>query len=215
MSYFSHLRTRISPLRNYFVPVSLSVLTLIFVDNSLASVCWVRGNSMAPSLSPLYNETGRRDAILVFKRDVDRPIAHTRYSIHRGDVVVYWKPSDPEEMGVKRVLATEGDFVIRDLRRVGRENTHGHKMGMAEVPPIVKVPEGHIWVEGDNWRDSLDSNDFGPISLTLVVGKAVGILWPFTRFGDIPQRPEKEKSRAMIRPQMSPGIGSTTAEFLR
>ena len=170
---------------------------------------------MAPSLSPLYNETGRRDAILVFKRDVDRPIAHARYSIRRGDVIVYWKPSDPEEMGVKRVLATEGDVVIRDLRRVGRENTHGHKMGMAEVPPIVKVPEGHIWVEGDNWRDSLDSNDFGPISLTLVVGKAVGILWPFTRFGEIPQRPEKEKSRAMIRPHMSPGSASVTAELLR
>jgi inner membrane protease subunit 2 len=75
---------------------------------------------------------------------------------------------------------------------------------MAEVPPVLQVPQGHIWIEGDNWRHSLDSNDFGPISMSLVIGKAEKIIWPWSRFGDIPQRPEKDRSRTVVKPGEPP-----------
>jgi inner membrane protease subunit 2 len=39
----------------------------------------------------------------------------------------------------------------------------------------VVVPYGHVWVEGDNWRESWDSRHYGPISKGLVVAKAVRI----------------------------------------
>lgn len=219
MSYFNHLRSRIHHLPSYIAAAGLSVLFVSFVDNNIASTSWVNKNSMAPTLSPLYHETGKRDSVLVVKRDLRNlqlrwlrwqplglPLAwprfycpHARHTIRRGDVVVFWKPNDPEKLGVKRVVATEGDSVIRDLRRVGRENSHAHELGMAEVPPVLQVPLGHIWIEGDNWRKSLDSNDFGPISLSLVVGRAERILWPWFRFGDIPQAPEKDRSRTIVR----------------
>jgi len=137
--------------------------------------------------------------------------------------VVFWKPGAPEEMGVKRVLGVEGDTVYRDFRRVGKRRdgavgSFGERLGMGEVGTVVKVPVGHVWVEGDNWRESLDSNDFGPvsfevmvrvmggadlewqISLNLVTGKAVGIIWPFRRFGAIPKKRKEDASRTLVRP---------------
>ncbi|XP_050179930.1 mitochondrial inner membrane protease subunit 2 isoform X2 [Myiozetetes cayanensis] len=46
----------------------------------------------------------------------------------------------------------------------------------------VKVPHGHIWVEGDHHGHSFDSNAFGPVSLGLVHARATHILWPPQRW---------------------------------
>jgi len=51
----------------------------------------------------------------------------------------------------------------------------------------VRVPEGQIWVMGDNRNNSVDSrapND-GPVPLEDVIGKARLIVLPFARFGRI------------------------------
>ncbi|XP_067602853.1 mitochondrial inner membrane protease subunit 2 isoform X2 [Delphinus delphis] len=54
--------------------------------------------------------------------------------------------------------------------------TMGHKNR------YVKVPRGHIWVEGDHHGHSFDSNSFGPVSLGLLHGHATHILWPPERW---------------------------------
>ena len=77
--------------------------------------------------------------------------------LHRGDVVVFWSPGNPEHMAVKRVVGLEGDVVeMRDGMGIGRS-------GVAQE---VRVPVGHIWVEGEHpegARWSLDSNTYGPV----------------------------------------------------
>ena len=89
---------------------------------------------------------------------------------------------------MKRVLGVEGDVVYPhrgyacDKSVVGGKRVEGWDgLGMAdwtvggegevEVGKVV-VPRGHVWVEGDNWRRSFDSCDFGPVSLGLVDGRA-------------------------------------------
>ncbi|KAL9854554.1 mitochondrial inner membrane protease subunit 2 isoform 3-T5 [Geothlypis trichas] len=79
----------------------------------------------------------------------------------------------------------------------------------------VKVPHGHIWVEGDHHGHSFDSNAFGPstqkfvefimknekreecltVSLGLLHGRATHILWP-------PQR--WQKLQPMLPPERKP-----------
>ena len=49
----------------------------------------------------------------------------------------------------------------------------------------VQVPEGSLFVMGDNRRASQDSRFFGPIPIDDVVGKAFVIIWPISRFGGI------------------------------
>ncbi|XP_073665940.1 mitochondrial inner membrane protease subunit 2 isoform X2 [Tursiops truncatus] len=75
-------------------------------------------------------------------------------------------PKNPEQKIIKRVIALEGDIV----------KTMGHKNR------YVKVPRGHIWVEGDHHGHSFDSNSFGPVSLGLLHGHATHILWPPERW---------------------------------
>jgi inner membrane protease subunit 2 len=147
--------------------------TLATINYSLLEVYHIKGQSMSPTLSPQYNEARTSDRIVVLRRNSDSFKAgglHVRNFIQRGDIVTFMKPHKPEEgESVKRVLGVAGDTVWRDARRVGRERKNDGKtakeMGMSILPPVIQVPIGHVWVEGDNWRESLDSNDFGAVSL--------------------------------------------------
>lgn len=73
---------------------------------------------------------------------------------------------------MKRIVALEGDLVRP------REPHH---------QPAIRVPKGHMWVEGDagSDRESLDSNTYGPISTRLVTGRLTHILYPWKKFGRI------------------------------
>lgn len=46
---------------------------------------------------------------------------------------------------------------------------------------VVVVPRGHVWVEGDNAANSLDSRQYGPIPIGLVRSRAVGRVWPLQK----------------------------------
>jgi len=88
------------------------------------------------------------------------------YKIARGDIVCLSSPCNPKETLVKRVIGLEGD-IIRTL-------SYGKT--------FVSIPKGHMWVEGDNNKQSFDSNRFGPVPVGLLVGKATHIFWPSSRF---------------------------------
>lgn len=53
--------------------------------------------------------------------------------------------------------------------------------------PYIRVPPGHIWVEGDaaDERLSIDSNTYGPISARLVTGRITHILSPWNKAGRV------------------------------
>lgn len=72
-------------------------------------------------------------------------------NIQRGHIVCLISPKDPSQKIIKRVVGLQGDVVA----------TLGYKQ------EIVRVPEGHCWVEGDHTGHSLDSNTFGPIAIGL------------------------------------------------
>jgi len=90
-------------------------------------------------------------------------------------VVALWSPSRPETMTVKRIIAVEGDEVLTK-RPYPLER--------------VIVPLGHIWVEGDHpeGRKSLDSNTYGPVAVSMIVGQVRGIVWPWSKVGRVSWR---------------------------
>lgn len=45
---------------------------------------------------------------------------------------------------------------------------------------IIVVPRGHVWIEGDNAANSMDSRQYGPIPLGLIRSRAVFRLWPLS-----------------------------------
>lgn len=77
-----------------------------------------------------------------------------------GDVVVANHPNRPGTI-CKRVAGLPGDRII--LKRTGRLET---------------VPNGHVWLEGDNAYKSNDSRHYGAIPLALLQGRAIARIWP-------------------------------------
>jgi len=116
------------------------------------------------------------------------------FNFSQGDVVVYVSPKDPYDYIIKRVIALEGDIISSD--RYER--------------PYVRVPEGHLWLEGDNWGNSVDSNKYGPVSKGLVFGVATHIVWPPSRWQNLHLKvlppnlhPERVISSARLRQSRS------------
>ncbi|CAN3358102.1 mitochondrial inner membrane protease subunit 2 [Diutina catenulata] len=130
--------------------------------NHVASPLQVTGRSMAPALNPATTTTAQ-DWVVVKKwgvRDVG--------GLHRGDIVMFRSPHYPERLATKRVVAISGDTVY----------------AKSPYPKLKQsVPRNHVWVEGDNGFHTVDSNTYGPISVGLVVGKVVAVVWPPSRFG--------------------------------
>lgn len=82
-----------------------------------------------------------------------------------GDVVMSKSPRNPKHVVCKRVLGLEGDVVY-----VSRTSQRG--------PRYVKVPEGHVWLQGDNPTNSTDSRHYGPVPYALLEGRAFLKIWP-------------------------------------
>ena len=189
---------------------------------------------MAPTLNPLADETGRVDWVFMrpyierssrWRASKDASEAYD-WGLKRGDVIVFWKPHKPEEIGIKRVVATEGDTVypVRGYaldQKSYQARFQGLPDGFVDDDPDsvaeselgkVVVPYGHVWVEGDNWRKSWDSNDFGPISKGLIIGKAFRV-WR-NWFGFEPVGDERLKSDAKRRSKVIEGHGQIPVVFL-
>ena len=47
------------------------------------------------------------------------------------------------------------------------------------------MPEGQVFVMGDNRENSQDSRYFGPISTDTIIGRAFVRMFPFNRFGSL------------------------------
>ncbi|KAG8915293.1 hypothetical protein FRC01_003717, partial [Tulasnella sp. 417] len=117
-----------------------------------------------------------------------------RPKFERGDVIVLRSPDDPSKRIIKRIVATEYDVV---------------KTLPPHPDPVVQVPQGHVWVEGDEPFHSKDSNYFGPASLGLVEGKIKGIVWPPSRMGPVASPPPSRTAKRVFKgwPGMSERIG--------
>ena len=108
----------------------------------------------------------------------------------RGDIIVFIYPGDNKRDFIKRLIAFEGETVeIRrgdvyvDGKLIEDSNiknfTYYARGEHGEVP--YKVPEGHVFVLGDNSASSHDSRFWGPVPEENIVGKAELIYWPFQR----------------------------------
>lgn len=87
--------------------------------------------------------------------------------LSRGDLITLKSPLDPGRIICKRVIGLPGDVVCVDPT--------GEKAPSTEH---VKIPEGHVWISGDNAGWSRDSRDYGPVSISLIQGRLVARVWP-------------------------------------
>ena len=113
-----------------------------------------------------------------------------------GDIVTFDSPLDGETL-IKRVIAVGGQTVdlvdgsvYVDGERLDEPYTEGKPSyslsdlpGSAGIEYPYEVPEGCVWVMGDNRTDSKDSRYFGAVSVDDVTSRALFIYWPLDHIG--------------------------------
>ena len=110
----------------------------------------------------------------------------------RGDIIVFIFPEDPKRDFIKRLIALPGETV--EIRN-GSIYINGQ---MVADPPIkdimyynrgrygeegvkTQVPDGHVFVLGDNSGSSHDSRYWGFVPMENIIGRAEVLYWPLSR----------------------------------
>ena len=146
-------------------PVAVGVVLLASVAVRLVLVepLAVSGSSMEPTV---------RDGGVVLVGLREDPA-----DLRRGDLLVL---RDPEgALSLKRVAGVGGDTVVilDAVLTVNGQAVDEPYLDLATVDgsyaPQVTVPEGHVYVLGDNRTRSVDSRDYGTVPLEDVVGQVL------------------------------------------
>ena len=179
-----------STFREYAEAILMALLLALFIRTFIVQAFKIPSGSMIPTLAI-------GDHILVNKLSYGIRIPFLeKYLVEfgspqRGDVIVFIYPEDRSKDFIKRVIGVAGDTVEVRSKKVfinGKavEDSHAHFEGYDpqlggtvngdDYGPKV-VPEGHVFVMGDNRDRSYDSRFWGYVSLSEVRGKAFLIYW--------------------------------------
>jgi signal peptidase I len=175
----------------------------LLIKSTLIQAFWIPTGSMEPTLMP-------GDRVIVAK------VPYYFGDPERGDVIVFEEPDPAKEpdrgvvgeithwlgqgLGfsapdhpdyIKRVIGEPGDTV---WARGGKVYVNGVEIVEPYLPDgertarfrKTKVPEGKLFVMGDNRSNSLDSRfGLGFVPIDRVIGKAVVVIWPLSNAGTL------------------------------
>ena len=180
---------------------SLFIVIYLFV----AQPNQVKGASMDPTF-------GNGDYIFTSK------ITYKMRFYHRGDVIVFKSPGNPDIEYIKRIIGIPGDSVMVKDNEVyvnGRQlkedyisaKTNLWEGGFSKNGVATKIEDGMLFVMGDNRPRSSDSREFGPITQESVIGQVFYRYFPPNKAGIIPNPfPTDFQSYAKNAPHVASGL---------
>ncbi|WBW99657.1 signal peptidase I [Oceanirhabdus sp. W0125-5] len=128
----------------------------------------VEGQSMYPTL----NENDDSDRVILNR------LPHYTEKYNRGDIVIIKKKIPQGDSIIKRIIGIEGDkveikegFVYLNDEKLNEE--YINEQGVTKPDRVYIVPEGHVFVLGDNRMHSSDSRLYGFFSYDSILGEAV------------------------------------------
>jgi len=168
-----------SPMRNLmeFIGIFAGAIIVAFVVQAfLIKPFQIPSESMVPTIDP-------GDRILINR------LSYRFGPVQRGDIIVFKSPMNPDIDFVKRVIAVGGETVEvkRGTVLVNGEPQVEDYLNGIDVSnfPMTRIPEGNVFVMGDNRGDSGDARFWNPHWLPEenILGKAFMTYWPPGRMG--------------------------------
>jgi len=183
-----------SKLREYIEAILLAIVIAFFIRTFVIQAYKIPSGSMKPTL--LIG-----DHILVSKFNYGIRLPWVRSTLipvgtpKRGDIVVFIYPEDRSKDFIKRLIGLPGDVIeIRNknilLDGLPWSDAHGVYVDSLIIPGSVQprdnfgpvtVPEGSLFVMGDNRDESYDSRFWGFVPMKDVLGKALIIYWSWNQ----------------------------------
>jgi signal peptidase I len=179
-----------STIREYAESIIMALVLALVIRTFVIQAFKIPSGSMEPTL-----EIG--DHLLVNKFIYGIKIPFTSINLfpwespQRGDVIVFIYPLDPDKDFIKRVIGVGGDTVRIANKKLyinGVEAPDPHAFYSKDTILLgdmqkldnfgpVTVPQGSLFVMGDNRDRSFDSRFWGFVPLKDVLGKAFAIYW--------------------------------------
>jgi len=141
--------------------------------------------------SSMENTLKIGDQVLVWKFLYNKKIPLIKYKffigipIHRKDIIIF-KYQDGDNY-VKRVIGLPGDKILLKNNKVfvnGKllnEPYVKSNKNVRYINSVYEVPNGKLFVMGDNRNNSSDSREFGFVDMNDVIGKVILVYYPFNR----------------------------------
>jgi len=174
--------------------IFIALILAIFIRATVAEARYIPSESMVPTL-------------LINDRLVVEKLSNYKGLPHRGDILVFYPPfeTNNENIGkriikwlgftkdaayIKRVVGLPGEtveirggYVIIDGKPLD-ESSYIRDKPDYEMPPL-KIPDGELFLLGDNRNNSMDSHVWGTLPIENIIGHAVVRFWPPQRIGKI------------------------------
>ena len=150
-----------------FETVGLAVV-LFLIINTVSARVRVDGFSMLPTLHD-------GEFVLVNK------LAYRMGTPTRGDIIVFRSTTTNDLDLIKRIMGLPGDKISIHNGQViinGQTLTEAYINAVPNYSGEWQVPEGYLFVLGDNRNDSSDSHAWGFLPEQNVIGKSMLIYWP-------------------------------------
>jgi len=154
----------------------IAVLVALAIKTWVLQAFSIPSESMEPTL-----QIGDRVVVLKFDYWWSEP--------ERNQLIVFDnldpQPGDPAQI-IKRIVAVAGDSIDSADGTLIVNGQHVDETFLSpgtttdRVTPQV-VPEGHVFVMGDNRANSKDSRFIGAVPVESIVGHARFIAWPLSR----------------------------------
>ena len=183
-----------SKFREYIEAIILAVVIALFIRTFVIQAYKIPSGSMKPTLL-----IGDHILVSKFNYGIKLPFLRTTLipvgAPQRGDIVVFIYPEDRSKDFIKRLIGVPGDTIeIRNkkifINGLPYSDKHGVYVDNFIIPGAVQprdnfgpvtVPEGSLFVMGDNRDESYDSRFWGFVSNKDVLGKALIIYWSWNR----------------------------------
>ena len=177
--------------REWVESIVIAFILAMFIRTFFIQAFKIPSGSMIPTLV-----VGDRLMVNKLRYGPKVPFSNKRLpgftTFKRGDIIVFIYPEDPKRDFIKRLIALEGETVeIKngDVYINGKvienpivKNIFYYNRGKnGGIGQKVKVPQGHVFVLGDNSGSSSDSRYWGFVPVENIVGRAEFIYWPFNR----------------------------------
>ncbi len=186
----SNKKSNKSVVREYTEAIVIAVILALFIRSFVVQAFKIPSGSMLSTLQ-IGDHLLVNKFIYGIKFPMNGKVLIPLKSPKRNDIVVFRFPKDRAIDYIKRVVAVAGDtveIIDKQLYINGEATTNPHAQfttdnimkataGPRDNMGPVKVPEGKIFVMGDNRDNSYDSRFWGFVPLKDVLGKAFILYW--------------------------------------